>query len=337
MRRRRQTTHRRLEADARGVSEVLGVVMLLAMVITIMGGVWVFLNPYLSDFEDNTNWNSATGIADRIEDRLQVAGNAPDGTGFRNTLAIQSTSILSIQNVETWTVAADLTPNERINVRHVNESVIGILSANETARSVSIEHPNGEFTATMEAAHEEILIQHDAFSSHWMVITVYDEVGEPLHRSVMQTASTALSACRIWTSSSKSKAPRARSSCPSCQVAEYHIPPLKLSQARDPSTGMSSAEVESPGMPRSLSALVCAANSVICADMSYRSTEPSISSMTGIMDTIIKPIMDKTPPNNKTVATAAETASSSRRMAPFIHSPQSVGDRLRGRVAVLDD
>ena len=184
MRRRRQTTHRRLEADARGVSEVLGVVMLLAMVITIMGGVWVFLNPYLSDFEDNTNWNSATGIADRIEDRLQVAGNAPDGTGFRNTLAIQSTSILSIQNVETWTVAADLTPNERIDVRHVNESVIGILSANETARSVSIEHPNGEFTATMEAAHEEILILHDAFSSHWMVITVYDEVGEPLHRSV---------------------------------------------------------------------------------------------------------------------------------------------------------
>ena len=84
-------------------------VMLLAMVITIMGGVWVFLNPYLSDFEDNTNWNSATGLADRIEDRLEVAGNAPDGTGFRNTLAIQSTAIRSVQNVEHWTISADLT------------------------------------------------------------------------------------------------------------------------------------------------------------------------------------------------------------------------------------
>ena len=92
------------------MSEVLGVVMLLAMVITIMGGVWIFLNPYLSDFEDNTNWNSASGIADRIEDRVEVAGNAPDGTGFRNTLAMQSTSIRSVQNVEHWYIAADFTP-----------------------------------------------------------------------------------------------------------------------------------------------------------------------------------------------------------------------------------
>ena len=38
-----------------------------------MGGVWVFLNPYISDFEDNTNWNAANGIADRLEDRINVA------------------------------------------------------------------------------------------------------------------------------------------------------------------------------------------------------------------------------------------------------------------------
>ena len=55
--------------------------MMLAMVITIMGGVWVFLNPYITDFEDNTNWNSATGIAERFEDRIDVAGGAPEGTG----------------------------------------------------------------------------------------------------------------------------------------------------------------------------------------------------------------------------------------------------------------
>jgi len=90
--------------------------MLLAMVITIMGGVWVFLNPYLSDFEDNTNWKSATGLADRIEDRVEVAGNAPEGTGFRNTLAMQSTSILTVQNIEQWTISADFTSQERIEI-----------------------------------------------------------------------------------------------------------------------------------------------------------------------------------------------------------------------------
>ena len=46
-----------LRRDQRAVSEVLGVVMMLAMVVTIMGGVWIFLNPYISDFEDKTFFN----------------------------------------------------------------------------------------------------------------------------------------------------------------------------------------------------------------------------------------------------------------------------------------
>jgi len=184
MRRGPASGRRRLQADERAVSEVLGVVMLLAMVITIMGGVWVFLNPYLSDFEDNTNWNSATGIADRIEDRVEVAGNAPNGTGFRNTLAIQSTSIRSMQNVESWTIAADLTPHDAVTVQHLNDSSLTVYSANESARSVTVERPEGTFTANFSASHEPVLVNHDGVSSHWMVVTVYDEVGTPLHRTV---------------------------------------------------------------------------------------------------------------------------------------------------------
>ena len=57
---RRQSTAK----DDDAVSEILGVIMMLAMVVTIMGGVWVFLNPYLVAFNDNTNWNSASNIAE---------------------------------------------------------------------------------------------------------------------------------------------------------------------------------------------------------------------------------------------------------------------------------
>ena len=106
-----------LRRDNRAVSEVLGVVMMLAMVVTIMGGVWIFLNPYITDFEDNTNWNSANGIADRFEDRIDVAGSSPEGTGIRHTLALQSTMIQPIVKVEAWTIAADLTADERVTVR----------------------------------------------------------------------------------------------------------------------------------------------------------------------------------------------------------------------------
>ena len=69
----------RTDDDGDAVSEILGVIMMLAMVITIMGGVWIFLNPYLVAFHDNTNWHSASNIADRIEDRIDVVGDSPEG------------------------------------------------------------------------------------------------------------------------------------------------------------------------------------------------------------------------------------------------------------------
>ena len=171
------------------MSEVLGVVMLLAMVITIMGWVWVFLNPYLSDFEDNTNWNSATGLADRIEDRIEVAGNAPDGTGFRNTLAIQSTSIRPVQNIEHWTISAYFTDSDRISLRHVNDTTVAVLAANETARSISVQSPGVSFEDSVTPSHLEVFITHNASASHWMIITVYGADDTPLHRQVMWTIS----------------------------------------------------------------------------------------------------------------------------------------------------
>ena len=174
----------RLRREEQAVSEVLGVVMLLAMVITIMGGVWIFLNPYLSDFEDNTNWKSATGIADRIEDRVEVAGNAPEGTGFRNTLAMQSTSILTVQNIEHWTISADFTSQESIEIRKVNDTVISITAANESARSMTIKSPTTIVERTVPTTSQEVYINHNASHPHWMIITVYGEQGSALHRTV---------------------------------------------------------------------------------------------------------------------------------------------------------
>lgn len=185
-----------LRRDDRAVSEVLGVVMLLAMVITIMGGVWIFLNPYLSDFDDNTNWNSAVGISERFQDRIDVAGAAPEGTGIRHTLALQSTYIRPIDKVETWTMAADLVPNEQTTVRHLNQSTLGIYSINETARSVAIESPLGLESMAFSGTHEEVILQHNSSRAHWMIITVFDEENHPIHRSL----SYALSGIQITTS-----------------------------------------------------------------------------------------------------------------------------------------
>ena len=173
-----------LRRDNRAVSEVLGVVMMLAMVVTIMGGVWIFLNPYITDFEDNTNWNSANGIADRFEDRIDVAGSSPEGTGIRHTLALQSTMIQPIVKVEAWTIAADLTADERVSVREINSTAIGILSMNETSRSVTIETPFGFERHNFTSTFQEVIINHNSSRDHWMSITVLDADQRAVHRSV---------------------------------------------------------------------------------------------------------------------------------------------------------
>ena len=168
--------------DERAVSEVLGVIMMMAMVVTIMGGVWVFLNPYLVDFQDNTNWKSAVNIADRIDDRIDVAGSSPENTGIRNTYALKSTILMPVENVEKWSISADLVSYDRIEIINLNHTTLSILAANETARSVKIENNDSSFTHSFQASHEAVIIQHNISKHHWMMITVYDEDNTPIHR-----------------------------------------------------------------------------------------------------------------------------------------------------------
>ena len=139
---RRQSTAK----DDDAVSEILGVIMMLAMVVTIMGGVWVFLNPYLVAFNDNTNWNSASNIADRVEDRFDVVGDSPNGTGTRQALSLKSSSINPANLVEEWIIASDLTPNEVVNVIELNASSFEFLALNETVTSISV-HTSTEQTS----------------------------------------------------------------------------------------------------------------------------------------------------------------------------------------------
>ena len=168
--------------DERAVSEVLGVIMMMAMVVTIMGGVWVFLNPYLVDFQDNTNWKSAVNIADRIDDRIDVAGSSPENTGIRNTYALKSTILMPVENVEKWSISADLVSYDRIEIINLNHTTLSILAANETARSVKIENNDSSFTQSFQASHEAVIIQHNISKHHWIMITVYDEDNTPIHR-----------------------------------------------------------------------------------------------------------------------------------------------------------
>ena len=120
----------------------------------------------------------------RFQDRIDVAGSAPEGTGIRHTLALQSTMIQPIEKVETWTIAADLTPYDSVIVRNVNISTLGIYSMNETARSISIETSTSTENYAFDSSNQEVLINHTSSRQHWISVTVYDADGNAIHRSV---------------------------------------------------------------------------------------------------------------------------------------------------------
>ena len=126
----RASTARRNDS---AVSEVIGVVMLLAMVVTMMGGVFLVLTPYVNDFQDNTAWNNANGIAERLDSRIDVVATASNNTGIKTTINALTSSITPVIIAEIWTMSADLTPTEQVDVNYVNQTMFSILAINESA------------------------------------------------------------------------------------------------------------------------------------------------------------------------------------------------------------
>ena len=184
-RRLRNQSNRR--GDETAVSEVLGVIMMLAMVISIMGGVWVFLNPYISDFEDNTNWNAANGIADRLEDRIDVAADLPDGTGIRHKFSMRSSMLQGVSNLELWSISADLTALDITQINDFTTSSFTVESVNSTAEKVIIQDENGinEFNIDVNTG----IVTHNLPLADWYIITVLNDNDEEIHKTMKYTIS----------------------------------------------------------------------------------------------------------------------------------------------------
>lgn len=190
---------RRSAEDDLGVSEVIGVVMLLAMVITMMGGVFVILTPYVNDFQDNTAWANANGMAERIDGRIDVVAGSSADTGIRTTVPSATSSVAPISNIELWTVAADLTADDVVTVTYLNQTTFSILAHNETATSVNIWTQNGEVNISFQPSHEEVLINHNLSVLDMYIITVTDADENPIHRQARITVSGLLIKTKVQT------------------------------------------------------------------------------------------------------------------------------------------
>lgn len=166
-------SHRKPDSDL-AVSEVIGVVMLLAMVITMMGGVFVFLTPYVNDFQDNTAWSNANGIAERLDGRIDVVAGASADTGLRTIIPSTMSSISPLISAEVWTVSADTTSGETVTVSYINQTTFSIISMNETADRAHIWTENGDLEISFNETFEEVFISHNLNVADIYIVTVFD-------------------------------------------------------------------------------------------------------------------------------------------------------------------
>ena len=165
------------------VSEIVGVVMLLAMLITVMSGVVFLIEPYLSDFEDQRDWAATHVIAEQVADRLDVIGAAPEGTGAKMGLELRKTRFHILDDVETWTLQADLTVDERVEL-DMDRNVISVSCQNSTCAQ-AVMWDGGVQNSWQLLGDDSIQeLNTSGIPGDIIIIDILDADGEGLHRFV---------------------------------------------------------------------------------------------------------------------------------------------------------
>ena len=164
------------------VSEIVGVVMLLAMLITVMSGVVFLIEPYLSDFEDQRDWAATFILSEQISDRIEVAGSAPEGTGSRTSLEMNGIRMLMVENIEEWTLQADLTDFERVEIE-VSNSQVHMSCQNAACATLRLTQDDGSQTEwSVLRSDVEQTFNLSSSLSDVAIFDVFDQQGTALHR-----------------------------------------------------------------------------------------------------------------------------------------------------------
>lgn len=122
--------------------------MLLAMVVTVIGSVFVLLAPFLEDISDNREWSSGTVAATQLNDRILIAAQTPEGSGLVQQNAQLSRSMDPLQDAEIWMIQADLGGSDRTIVT-LDGDLLTVTSLNNTASIVRVTDSSSTQTFTM--------------------------------------------------------------------------------------------------------------------------------------------------------------------------------------------
>ena len=166
-------------ADERAVSEIMGVTMLLAMVISTMAGVVIVMQPFMEDLTDNRDWAAGSVAATQFNDRLLVVAESPVGTGIVVNSQHISDTIQPLRNAEIWQISADLVGHDRVSVSLLN-GIIHVTSLNGTATAMTIRTSIDVEQWDLNEGQGEITTSLSM--QEWMSVDVLNDMNQTIHR-----------------------------------------------------------------------------------------------------------------------------------------------------------
>ena len=175
---------RDLQDDDSALSDIIGMVMLLAMIVIVLSSAIIILQPYIADYDDNKNWSQAKVIADQIDERIRLVGASPQDTGSIQTFELASTSISGLVNAEFWTISADTYGSDVIEVALSSFNSVNVNSINNTAKYAKVNNGGNITTHTLIFENGTANVNYENYMDKLLIIEILNVDSDIIHKFV---------------------------------------------------------------------------------------------------------------------------------------------------------
>ena len=175
---------RELEHDDTALSDVIGMVMLLSMIVIVLSSALIILQPYITDYDDNKNWSQAKVIADQIDERIRLVGASPSDTGTIQTFELASTSIYGLDNAEYWIISGDVSGTDVVNVAISSFNAVSVNSLNSTATQAKVNNGGNITLHNLIFENGTAIVNFENFMDKLLIVEILDSDSTTIHKFV---------------------------------------------------------------------------------------------------------------------------------------------------------
>ncbi|MBJ23212.1 MAG: hypothetical protein CMB64_00940 [Euryarchaeota archaeon] len=173
---------RSMENEDDALSDVIGMVMLLAMIVIVLSSTMIILQPYITDYDDNKHWSQTKVIADQIDERIRLVGTSPEDTGSIQTFELTSTSVKELESAEVWTFSADISGSDVIEINLESFNSFNLKSINNTASQAIVNNGGNVSVFDLNFIDGVANINFENYVDRLLIIEVLNSDSEVIHK-----------------------------------------------------------------------------------------------------------------------------------------------------------